>query len=147
MVDQRVVELVFGGDPGRAGQRAVIEHFVTSLNQAYPASVIHPKQVFDVNLGSGHKFVNNDDLACKQAPSYNVTDTYAVVAGVTRASIYTVNKGENVEVLIPLTMSLQFVKPSLGKIVYTISETMYSPFRLSRKEYDSARPTASSATR
>jgi hypothetical protein len=137
MVDQRVVELVFGGEPGRATQRAVIEHFVTSLNQAYPASVIHPKQVFDVNLGSGHRFVNDDNLACKQTPSYNVADTYAVVAGITRASIYTVNKGDNVEVLIPLTMSLQFVKPSLGKIVYTISETMYSPFRLSRKEYES----------
>lgn len=137
MIDPRVVKLVFGGSTGQATQRAVVEHFVTSLNQAYPASVIHPKQVYDVNIGSGHKFVNNNDLACKQAPSYNVADTYAVVAGITRASIYTVTKGDNVEVLIPLTLSLQFIKPSLAKIVYTISETMYSPFRFSRKEYES----------
>jgi hypothetical protein len=137
MIDQRVVQLVFGGDAGRATQRAVVEHFVASLNRAYPASVIHPKQVYDVNIGSGHKFVNNNDLACKQAPSYNVADTYAVVAGITRASIYTVTRGDNVEVLIPLTLSLQFIKPSLAKIVYTISETTYSPFRLSRAEYES----------
>ena len=136
MIDPRVMQLVFGDGTG-ATQRAVIAHFVASLNQAYPASVIHPKQVYDVNIGSGHKFVNDNDLACKQAPSYNVADTYAVVAGITRASIYTVTKGDNVEVLIPLTLSLQFIKPSLAKIVYTISETTYSPFRLSRKEYES----------
>lgn len=36
-----------------------------------------------------------------------------------------------------IALSLQFIKPSLAKIVYTIGETMYSPFRFSRKEYES----------
>jgi hypothetical protein len=137
LVDPRVVKQLFGGSAGQAAQRAVIDHFVARLNQAYPGSLIHPKQVYDVNIGSGHKFLNDDNLQCKQSPSYNVADTYAVMVGITRASIYEVAKGDNVEVLVPVTLSLQFVKPNLAKVVYTISETLYSPFRLSRKEYES----------
>jgi hypothetical protein len=137
MIDQRLVKKLFSRTAGENMQRDVIAHFVNTLNQTYPTSVIHPKQVYDINVGSGHKFVNNNQLACKQVPSYNVADTYAVIIGITRASIYEVTKGNNVEVLIPVTLNLQFIKPNLAKIVYTISETMYSPFRFSKAEYES----------
>lgn len=137
MIDSRLVTKLFSGAAGENTQRNVIEHFVSSLKQAYPTSLIHPKQVYDINVGSGHKFVNNNDLSCKQVPSYNVADTYAVIIGITRASMYEVTKGNNVEVLIPVTLNLQFIKPNLAKIVYTTSETMYSPFRFSKAEYES----------
>ncbi|HEU4851300.1 MAG TPA: hypothetical protein VFT37_03990, partial [Telluria sp.] len=137
LVDKRVVDRLFGGPDGPQTQRALVADFVGRLANAYPASIIHPKQVFDTNIGRGHKFVNDGNAQCKQAPSFNVADTYAVVAGVTRASVYEVPKGDNNEVLIPVTLSLQFIKPNLGKVVYTISETVYSPFRLGRDEYQS----------
>jgi hypothetical protein len=137
MIDPRLVKKLFSETAGKETQRNVIEHFVSTLNLAYPKSVIHPKQVYDINVGSGHKFENNNELACKQVPSYNVADTYAVILGITRASIYEVTKGNNVEVLIPVTLNLQFIKPNLAKIVYTLSETMYSPFRFSKAEYES----------
>lgn len=137
LVDPRFVKLLFSEADGQAAQRSVVEHFVANLSSAYPASVIHAKQVNDVNIGNGHKFVNDNDLACKQVPSYNVVDTYAVIVGITRASIYEVTKGDNVEVLIPVTLNLQFIKPNLAKIVYTMSETLYSPFRFSKNEYAS----------
>lgn len=137
LVDARVVDRLFGGEPGKQAQRAMIDHFVAQLGQAYPGSLIHPKQVYDTNIGSGYKFINDDNGQCRQAPSFNVADTYAVVIGVTRASLYEVVKGDNIEVLIPVTLSLQFVKPNLAKVVYTMSETAYSPFRFSKAEYAS----------
>lgn len=137
LVDSRAINKIFGDRAGQEAQRSVVEHFVAALNGAYPSSVVHPRQVYDVNVGTGHRFVNDDLLACKQAPSFNVADTYAVVIGITRASIYEVVKGNNIEVLVPITLNLQFIKPNLAKTVYTLSETVYSPFRLSKAEYES----------
>jgi hypothetical protein len=93
--------------------------------------------VADVKVAGAHQFIDDDNLQCKAAPSVAVGDTYAVMLGITRASVYEVPKGENIDVLIPITLNLQFVRPSLGKVVYTISETVYSPFSLGRKEYES----------
>ncbi|TFW01527.1 hypothetical protein E4K72_14210 [Oxalobacteraceae bacterium OM1] len=137
LVDERLVNKLFRDAAGQQAQRSLVEHFVSALNNAYPNSTIHPRQVYDVNLGSGHKFLNDDQLACKQTPSYNVADTYGVVIGITRASVYEVARGGSVEVLVPVTLNLQFIKPNLAKTVYTISETLYSPFRFSRAEYES----------
>jgi hypothetical protein len=137
LLDKRVMARLFDGPAGRQAQAALVRRFVGRLAAAYPESVIHPKQVSDVNIGSGHVFLDRPDLQCKSAPSYNVADTYAVVVGITRASQYEVRKGDNVEVLVPVTLSLQFVRPSLAKVAYTMSETVYSPFRFSRQEVDS----------
>jgi len=137
LIDPAFVKRFLNGEPGQAAQRNVLGHFVSDLGSAYPASIIHPRQVYDVNVGNGHQFVNDDAQECKKAPSFNVADTYAVLIGITRASIYEVQKGDNVEVLIPVTLNLQFIKPNLAKVVYTLSETLYSPFRFSKAEYAS----------
>lgn len=137
LLDPKVMSILFDGAAGQDVQRQLVEHFVARLGEAYPASLVHPRQVFDVRVGSGHKFVNDDNLQCKSSPSVAVGDTYAVVLGITRASYYKVDKGNTVEILIPLTLNIQFMRPSLGKVVYTLSETVYSPFRLGRQEYES----------
>lgn len=137
LLDARVMDMLFEGEPGKLAQRQLVQQFVARLNDAYPTSLVHPRQVFDVKVGSGQRFVDDDGLACKSSPSVAVSDTYAVVLGITRASIYEVVKGANVEVLIPLTLNIQFVRPSLGKVVYTLSETVYSPFKFTRAEYES----------
>lgn len=137
LLDKGVMARLFGGAPGQEAQAALVRRFVGRMAGAWPESVIHPKQVGDTNIGSGHVFLDQPDLQCKSAHTYNVADTYAVVVGITRASQYEVRKGDNVEVLVPVTLSLQFVRPSLAKVVYTMSETVYSPFRFSRQEVDS----------
>ena len=86
LLDKQVMERLFGGPAGQQAQAALVRRFVGRLAAAYPESVIHPKQVGDVNIGSGHVFLDRPDLQCKSAPSYNVADTYAGVVGVTRAS-------------------------------------------------------------
>lgn len=137
LLDKGVMERLFGGESGKQAQGALVARFVGRLAHAYPESVIHPRQVNDTRIGSGHRFLAGPDVQCRSAPSFSVADTYAVVAGITRASLYEVRKGDNVEVLVPVTLSLQFVRPSLAKVAYTMSETVYSPFRFSRQEYES----------
>jgi hypothetical protein len=137
LLDPKVMTALFDGATGQQTQRQLIDQFVARLNEAYPASLVHPRQVFDVRVGAGPKFINDDSLQCKSSPSVAVGDTYAVTLGITRASVYEVAKGSNVEVLIPVTLNIQFVRPSLGKVVYTLSETVYSPFRFGRQEYES----------
>ncbi|SFB89973.1 hypothetical protein [Massilia yuzhufengensis] len=137
LLDAGLMQRLFDGAAGREAQVALVRRFVASLAQAYPESLVHARQVADNRIGSGHQFVNNNDLQCKAAPSVAVADTYAVVLGITRASRYEVQRGDNVEVLVPVTLSLQFVRPSLAKVAYTVSETVYTPFRFSRAEYES----------
>lgn len=137
LLDPKLMQRLFDDPAGQAAQAALIKRFVGQLGAAYPASIIHAKQVADNKLGSGHRFIDDNSLQCKTAPSFAVADTYAVLLGITRASLYEVARGDNVEVLVPVTLSLQFVRPSLAKVVYTISETVYTPFRFSRAEYAS----------
>jgi hypothetical protein len=137
LLDPKVMARLFDGAEGQAAQAALLKRFVGQLNAAYPDSLVHAKQVADNRIGSGHRFVNDNSLQCRAAPSFAVADTYAVLLGVTRASLYEVARGDNVEVLVPVTLSLQFVRPSLAKVVYTMSETVYTPFRFSRAEYAS----------
>lgn len=137
LLDPKLMARLFDDTAGQAAQAALIARFVGQLGQAYPASIIHARQVADIKFGSGHRFINDSSLQCKTAPSFAVADTYAVLLGITRASLYEVARGDNVEVLVPVTLSLQFVRPSLAKVVYTMSETVYTPFRFSRAEYAS----------
>lgn len=137
LLEPKLMATLFDGAAGQQAQRELVDQFVARLNEAYPASLVHPRQVFDVRIGAAHRFVNDDSLQCKGAPSVPVGDTYAVLLGITRASVYEVPKGANVDVLIPLTLNIQFVRPTLGKVVYTLSETVYSPFRFTRAEYAS----------
>lgn len=137
LLDNKVMSMLFDGAAGQQTHAQLIEQLVARLNEAYPTSLVHPRQVFDVKVGSGHRFVDDDSLQCKSSPSVAVGDTYAVVLGITRASLYEVEKGGNIEVLVPVTLNLQFVRPSLGKVVYTVNETVYSPFRFTREEYQS----------
>ncbi|MCC2971176.1 hypothetical protein [Massilia sp. IC2-476] len=137
LLDQKLMARLFDDEAGRQAQRQLIKGFVGRLNAAYPESLVHPRQVADVKVVGTHKFIDDDNLQCKASPSVAVGDTYAVMLGITRASVYEVPKGENIDVLIPITLNVQFVRPSLGKVVYTISETVYSPFSLGRREYES----------
>lgn len=135
LIDQKFIKRFLTGNEGQLLQSNVINGFVQQLNKSYSGSVIHPRQVTDIKIPGPYRFVNDDRYACKAAPSYGVADTYAVILGVSRASLYEVDRGANIDVLIPITLNLQFINPNLAKVVFTISETVYSPFRFTREEY------------
>ncbi|WP_153116435.1 hypothetical protein [Rhodocyclus tenuis] len=128
LVDRRVVKYF---TPEM--QRDLLGYFVAGVASIYPQSTVHARQVRDTVKGS-YKFVNNDNQACGEGFVAPVGSAYAIAIGVTRASYFEVDRGANVELLIPLTINLQLIKPERGKIAYTISETIYTPFLFTKQE-------------
>lgn len=128
LVDRRVVEFFTP-----AMQQELLAHFVGGVAGIYPNSTVNARQVRDTIKGT-YKLIDNDSLACGEGFVAPINSSYAVAIGVTRASYFEVDRGNNVELLIPLTINLQLIKPERGKIVYALSETIYTPFLISKQE-------------
>lgn len=127
MVDRRSVD-IFTPD----SQKQIIGSFISNLAKAYPSSILHSSQVRDTVKGKYQYQAGG--VACGESFVAPVNKSYAVVAGITRASYYEVDKGESLEILVPITMNIQLIKPERAKIVYTASSTLYTPFTISKKE-------------
>jgi len=127
MVDKRAVD-IFTPD----AQKQILGSFISNLAQSYPKSILHSTQVRETIKGQYH--YQSNGTACGESFVAPINKAYAVVAGITRASYYEVDRGENLEVLVPITMNIQLVKPERAKIVYTASSTQYTPFVISKKE-------------
>jgi len=127
LLDQRVVTLFTAST-----QKQLAENFAVGLERQYPQSIVHSSQVRDAVRGK-YAYAKNG-VACGESFVAPANRSYAVVIGITRASYYEVDKGDSVETLIPVTLNLQLIKPDLGKIVFSISSTQYTPFLLSKGE-------------
>lgn len=119
---------------------ALVEHLVGKTSQLFGSQVIHPGQVGDVLKGTP-KFVDCGKESCEQAGQAPVAQTYFVVLGVSRASKYKVPRDGRVELLLPFTLNLQVIRPDRGRIVYSSSRTVYTPFLFSEREADSTEAT------
>lgn len=113
-------------------QKQIIAAFTDNLAKSYPHSIVHASQVSELVSGKYQYAANGVD--CRKGFTAPVNQTYAVVAGVTRASYYEVDRGDNIEILVPITMNIQLIKPERAKIVYTVSSTQYTPFVIAKKE-------------
>jgi hypothetical protein len=108
----------------------LINRFQDAVRQAFPQSTVHASQVCDAGTGGTYAYT----------PQYNapfrvsVKDSYAAVLSVTRASIYRNERAGLVDYQIPVTLTLQIIKPNEGKVAYTLSDTFYSPFTFSKQE-------------
>lgn len=129
LVDRTVVNLM----PAES-QRELLRHLVAEVAKAYPASIVHARQVGEAIKGR-YRYADNDNHQCNEGFVAPIASSYALTIGVTRASYYVVDRGPNVELLIPITLNLQLIKPERGKVAYSISETVYSPFLFTRQEY------------
>jgi hypothetical protein len=76
-------------------------------------------------------------LQCNEGFIAPFKSTYAAVVGVSRISHYIVDKDNRSEILIPVTLNLQIVKPDKSKIVFATSNTKYSRFEFSKDEINS----------
>lgn len=136
LVDRRVIDYF---TPPM--QQELLAHFTSSLAAMYPNSTVNPRQVRDAIKGS-YKLIDNDNLACGEGFVAPISASYAMAIGVTRAAYFEVDRGSNVELLIPLTINLQLIKPERGKIAYALSETIYTPFLINKKEMANAQTRA-----
>lgn len=115
-----------------SSQKQIIAAFTENLAKSYPQSIVHASQVSELVSGKYQYAAGGVD--CRKGFTAPVNHTYAVVAGVTRASYYEVDRGDNMEILVPITMNVQLIKPERAKIVYTVSSTQYTPFVIAKKE-------------
>ena len=129
LIDKKAIDIF-----DQNAQRQIISSFISSLATAYPNSIVHERQVRDAIKGK-YQYLSNG-TTCGDGFVAPVNKSYAVVAGITRASFYEVDRGENIEILVPITMNIQLVKPEKAKIVYTASSTQYTPFVLSKREFN-----------
>jgi hypothetical protein len=125
-------------------QRQVLDGFRQAVVAAYPQSAVHARQVGDVRRGA-YRYINAP--VCADGFSVPVHNSYAVTLGLTRGSWYQLEReGGRVELLIPITLNLQLVKPDMAKVVYSISETLYSPLIFSKEELATPAAAATIAT-
>jgi hypothetical protein len=118
-------------------QQEVLKHFVQQLAATYPESIVGPRQVRDVLQGK-YAYLDSDSLPCGNGFVAPLRRSYAVVIGLTRASYYEVPRvGDRVEVLLPITLNIQLVKPDSAKVVASASDTLYSTFIFSKSELNS----------
>ena len=127
MIDKRV-RSIFSPEV----QASILSTFDKELVGAFPESSVHARQVTGVKKGQ-YKYIESP--TCKDGFTAPIKSSYAAVIGLTRASWYEVERdGGRVEILIPITLNIQLIKPDLSKVVYTVNETLYSPFLFSKDE-------------
>ncbi len=114
-------------------QKEVLDHFASRLASAYPESIVHARQAGDAIKGK-HSYLPNGGI-CGEGFVAPLRRSYAVVIGLTRASYYEVSRvGDRTEVLIPITLNIQLVKPDTAKVIASASDTLYSTFVFGRNE-------------
>lgn len=134
LVDPKAVAFISGQQAD--AQKELLFYFNEQLIKAYGQSVIHVKQVRD-NFKGPIKLVDDDNLNCDSVPTVSLQQAYGAVLGISRASFYQVDKGGFNELLIPVTLNLQVIKPDKAKIVFSTSNTTYTPFRFAESEMGS----------
>lgn len=134
LVDAKAVAFISGQQAD--AQKELLTYFNEQLIKTYGQSIIHVKQVRDHFKGP-IKLVDDDNLNCDSVPTVSLQQAYGAVLGISRASFYQVDKGGVNELLIPVTLNLQVIKPDKAKIVFSTSNTTYTPFRFTDSEIGS----------
>ena len=128
LINKEVVDFLNGEKNANSPHAQLGQYFKDQVITAYPASVVHPKQVCEVLKGP----VKYDETG--EGSVVPVQSSFAAVLGLSRASMYKVEKGQVVELLVPVTLNLQIVKPDKDKIVFAISNTRYAVFNFAKSE-------------
>ena len=116
-----------------SANQQILKTFNEQVIAAFPGSVVNARQVRNSLKGPVH-LEDDDSKNCDAGTYVPIDKSYAAVMGVTRASIYTVDKGRFIEVLIPVGLNVQIVKPDKAKIIYSIGNTKYSILQFSKSE-------------
>lgn len=113
-------------------QTEIISEFTSTVAVHYPNSIVHASQIGDAVKG---KYTHTAaGSTCGEGFVAPLSRSYAMVLGASRVSYYEVDRGENIEILIPVTLNAQLIKPERTKIVFSVSSTEYTPFVLNKKE-------------
>jgi hypothetical protein len=114
---------ISGQGQRRQGRDALVAHFVQRVREAYPQAAVHPRQISEVLQGT-YAYIDNAECNSSQfkAP---IKDAYAVSLGLTRLNIFSTRSDKFLQIFIPVTLNIQFVKPDGLRSVFTKSHTEY----------------------
>lgn len=133
LIDPRVREIL-----GEDAVRKIADTFVKSTADAYKGAVVSGPQVREsFAVGASYRYMPVAECSDDRAFSVPIKRAYAAVLGITRGSIYTVDKKGVTELLIPVTLNLQIWKPEKSKIAFSVADTIYTPFRFATSEVQS----------
>ncbi len=127
LIDPRAQELFTP-----SAQAEIISTFTSTIAGHYPNSIVHSLQIGDAVKGK-YSYASSGST-CGEGFVAPISKSYALVLGASRVSYYEVDRGENIEILVPVTLNAQLIKPERTKIVFSVSSTEYTPFVLSKKE-------------
>jgi hypothetical protein len=107
----------------RQGQDELIAHFIGQVRKTYPEAAVHPKQI-STSIQGTHAYVDMQDCSAAgfRAP---IKDAYAVSLGLTRLNVFAARSDRYVQIFIPVTLNIQFVRPNGLQSVFTKSHTEY----------------------
>jgi len=133
LIDPRVREIL-----GEDAVRKIADTFVKSTADAFKGAVVSGTQVREsFAVGASYRYMPVAECSDDRAFSVPIKRAYAAVLGITRGSIYTVDKKGVTELLIPVTLNLQIWKPEKSKIAFSVADTIYTPFRFATSEVQS----------
>jgi hypothetical protein len=129
LIEPRVREFL-----GESAVKRIADVFSGSVVESFKGAVVSGAQVRETStMGTTYQYLPSvqcsDDVF-----SVPISKAYGAVLGITRGSIYTIDKKGITEILIPITLNLQIWKPEKTKIAFSISDTVYSPFRFASNE-------------
>jgi len=119
-------------DPITRPDIEIIRRFEAAVLRNFPESTVHATQIELSSKGSKHEY--KPSPGCNSEFVAPVASSYAAVLSVTRASEYRNERAGQVDINIPITLTLQIIKPDRGRVAYTLSDTLYSPFVFSKQE-------------
>jgi hypothetical protein len=115
----------------------IIKHFQGAVLKNFPQSTVTPTQIAKAATGGNYEYIDAAaGSQCEKKFRVPITASYAVVLSVTRASEYRNERAGQIDIQIPITLTLQIVKPDQGRVAYTLTDTLYSPFIFTKQEVD-----------
>lgn len=112
----------------------IIKHFQAAVLKAFPQSTVSPTQIAETATGGSYEYIDAVGSQCDKKFKVPITASYAVVLSVTRASEYRNERAGQIDIQIPITLTLQIIKPDRGRVAYTLTDTQYSPFIFTKEE-------------
>jgi len=147
-LDDLLFPLPANSDQRRIGRDTFHQYFQQKLRDTYPGATVHPTQIEAQGGVSKYQFAPNrgcsSDSGLFKAP---IEDAYAVSLGLTRLSLFRNDYDKYVQVFVPVTFTVQFIRPHGLQVVFSKSHTEYVGREFTKQESLDASGNFNTATR
>ena len=134
-LDELLFPLPSSSDQKRIGRDEFHQYFQKKLQETYSGATVHPTQIGNGRSFNQYQFAANrgcsSDTSLFRTP---IADSYAVSLGLTRLSLFRNDFDKYVQVFVPVTFTVQFIRPHGLQIVFSKSQTEYVGREFTKQE-------------